>query len=331
MGRSSSGDDRCVGAERMKDNDFASYDDDDIPRFAPNFSVYLQSSDIVCLYSEDRKFLLHGELYCALAAAIAKGGKSFRQIVRALGRDFPPENIRAALKRLIDRRYILPASHSDSVLDAYWASLGLAPEAAEKKLRKCRVRIQSFDVEGKAELESALIGMGVRVVKRSPDITVTLVNDYLDARLEELNLQHLSDQTPWMLVQSSGIFPLVGPVFTPGKSACWRCLAERMKRNREVKALLDRKGARRLSVSPLAEHMVGQSGVHLAAIEIAKAIASDFRTPLSDHVFSLDLFGSTIAKHYIGARRNARVAAKRNCAILAARRRRSNPARATEW
>jgi oxazoline/thiazoline synthase len=287
----------------MRDDDFASFDADDILRFAPNFSVYSQASNIVCLYSEDRKFLLHGELNCALAAAIAKGGKTFWQLVRSLERDFPPNDIRKALERLLDRRYILPASRSsDGVLDAYWASLGLAPEAAEKKLQKCRVRIQSFDVEGRTQLDTALIGMGVRVVKRSPDLTVTLVNDYLDARLDELNLRRLSDQTPWALVQPSGIFPLVGPVFVPGKSACWQCLAERMKRNREVKALLDRKDAKRLSVSPLTGHMVGQSGVQLAAIEIAKAIASDFRTQLSDHVFSLDLLGSTIVKHYIGAR-----------------------------
>jgi ribosomal protein S12 methylthiotransferase accessory factor len=296
------GDDR-EGAESMTDDDFAGYDEDDVPQFSPNFSVYLQASDVVFLYSEDRKFLLHGELNCALAAAIAKGGKSFRQLVRALERDFPPDDIRKALKRLIDRRYILPASRSSNgVLDAYWASLGLAPDAAEEKLQKCRVRIQSMDVEGATELETALAGMGVRVVKRSPDLTVSLVNDYLDARLDELNLRHLSDQTPWALVQPSGIFPLVGPLFAPGKTACWRCLAERMKRNREVRALLDRKEARLLRASPLAGHMVGQSGVQLAAMEIAKAIASDFRTQLNDHVFSFDLLGSTVAKHYIAAR-----------------------------
>ena len=31
---------------------------------------------------------------------------------------------------------------------AYWASLGLPPEDAEKNLQKCRVRIQSIDVQG---------------------------------------------------------------------------------------------------------------------------------------------------------------------------------------
>jgi oxazoline/thiazoline synthase len=282
---------------------FAERDSKAVPRFAPNFSVYVLPPDVVCLYSEDRKFFLHGELYCALASAIAEGGKSFRKLVRELERDFPSEKIQEALKRLIDRRYVLPTSRSSAdAVAGYWASLGLSPETAEKNLQKCRVRIQSIDVQGETELGAALSELGVRVVKRSPDLTVRLVSDYLEGRLAELNRQHLSDHTPWLLVQPSGIFPLVGPVFSPGKSACWTCLADRMIRNREVKGLLDRAPAHRLVTSPLVQNAVGQSAIQLAAAEIAKAIATGFRTDLSNHVMSLDLLGSTIVKHYVAAR-----------------------------
>jgi ribosomal protein S12 methylthiotransferase accessory factor len=117
-----------------------------------------------------------------------------------------------------------------------------------------------------------------------------------------MNRQHLSDRTPWLLVQPSGIFPLVGPVFRPGKSACWTCLADRMKRNREVKAFLERGPVRSVTVSPLARHNFGQNGIQLAAVEIARAIATDFRTDLRHHIVSLDLLGSAIAKHYVAAR-----------------------------
>ncbi|MFL5090931.1 MAG: TOMM precursor leader peptide-binding protein [Xanthobacteraceae bacterium] len=275
----------------------------DVPQFAPNFTVYVMPPDVVCLYSEDRKFLLHGELYCALASAIGEGGKSFRDLVRELEPHFPSDKIHEALQRLLDRRYLLPASRCfDGPVAAYWASLGLSPESAETNLWKCRVRIQSIDVEGAAELGVALSGLGVRVVKRSPDLTVTLVSDYLEGRLGELNREHLSDQSPWLLVQPSGIFPLVGPLLRPGESACWTCLADRMKRNREIRAHLDRGQARCVAVSPLARRTMGQSGVQLAAVEIAKAIAADFRTELRDHIISLDLLGSTIVKHYVAAR-----------------------------
>ena len=275
----------------------------DVPHFAPNFSVYVLPPDVVCLYSEHRKFFLHGELYCALAAAIAKGGKSLPEIARNLGRSFPPDKIEEALKRLIDRRYIVAASDfSASAAAAYWASLGLPLDAAEKNLHACRVRIQSIDAQGAAELGDALGELGVRVVKGAADLTITLVSDYLDARLAEVNRQRLSDRTPWVLAQPSGIFPLVGPVFTPGKSACWVCLADRMRRNREIKGLLDRTEARCIAVSPLARRPLGQSASSLASVEIGKAIATGFRTELSEHIVSLDLLGATVVKHYVAAR-----------------------------
>ena len=273
----------------------------EVPRFAPNFTVYVLPPDVVCLYSEDRKFFLYGELYCALASAIG-AGRSFQDLVRELEQDFPPDKIREALERLVDRRFIVSTSRSPlDAKAAYWASLGLSPETAQRNLQKVRVSIQAIDVQGATELGIALSGLGVRVVNRSADLTVTLVNDYLEERLAELNRQHLSEHTPWLLAQPSGIFPLVGPMFSPGKSACWTCLAERMQRNREVKALLDRRHSRCVAVSPLARDTLGQSAIQLAAVEIAKAIATDFRTKLSDHIISLDLLGSTIVKHYVAA------------------------------
>lgn len=275
----------------------------DVPQFAPNFTVYVLPPDVVCLYSEDRKFFLHGELYCALATAIGKGGKSFSQLARELERNFPADKIEEALKRLMERRYLVPASRaSANPVTGYWASLGLPPETAEKNLANCRVRIQSIDVKGGTELGAALTKLGVRVVTRSADLTVTLVNDYLERRLAELNQQHVSEQTPWLIVQPSGAFPLVGPVFRPGQGACWTCLFDRMIRNREVKGFLDRGPARAVAVSPLAHNTLGQSAVQFAAVEIAKAIATGFRTELNDHIVSLDLLGSSLVKHYVAAR-----------------------------
>src|SRR5579859_4381371 len=65
-------------------------------RFAPNFSVYVLPPDSVCLYSEDRKFFLHGALYCALASRIGAGGRR-DAIVRALAGEFPAAEIEQAL------------------------------------------------------------------------------------------------------------------------------------------------------------------------------------------------------------------------------------------
>src|SRR5215204_3020658 len=290
----------------MKDDRWKSralHDSAEVPQFAPNFTIYVLPPDVVCLYSEDRKFFLHGELYCALASAIGEGATSFGALVRGLEGRFPSEQIHEGLRRLIERRYVIAATRSSADTAAgYWATLGMAPAAARNALQDCRVRVDALDVQGATELAAALGTWGTRVVKRSPDLTVTLVADYLDGRLAELNRQHLSERTPWVLVQPSGVFPLVGPVFTPGESACWVCLTARMRRNREIKGMLDRSQARCVAVSPLARHTLGQGGIELAAVEIAKAIATGFGTELNDHIISLDLTGATIAKHYVAAR-----------------------------
>ena len=275
----------------------------DVPQFAPNFSVYVLPPDVVCLYSEDRKFFLHGELYCALASAIGKGGKSLPELARDLGKSFPPDKVEEALKRLIERRYIVPVTGAPAgVVEGYWASLGLPPGIAEQNLGNCRVRVEAIDVNGAAEFTSALSEFGVNVVKRNADLTITLVNDYLERRLAELNQQRVSDQTPWLLVQPSGAFPLVGPVFNPGNGPCWTCLFDRMIRNREVRGFLDRAPGRAVAISPLARNSLGQGAIQFAALEVAKAIATGFRTELNDHIISHDLLGSNVVKHYVATR-----------------------------
>src|SRR6201991_5126592 len=276
----------------------------DIVRFAPNFTAYVLPPDSLCLYSEDRKYFLHGELYCALATAIGKNGNAAPEIVRQLSKSFPADKIDEAIKRLFERRYVVngaPSAFAGAVA-GYWASLGLPPEVAEQNLRSCPVQVESIDVKGARALSAALSKLGVQIAKRSPKLTITLVNDYLDRRLAEVNRERVADETPWLLVQPSGVFPLVGPVFKPGESACWTCLFDRMIRNREIKGFLNRGPAQAVAISPLVQDSVGQTAIHFAAVEITKAIASGFRTDLRDHIASFDLTGAVIAKHYVARR-----------------------------
>src|ERR1700756_2863422 len=124
----------------------------DALQFAPNFTVYVLPDHVVCLYSEDRKFFLHGELYVALAQAIGEKGKSARQLAGELGAKFPADQVDEAIKRLIERRYVVTASKSFAApVAGYWASLGLPPQAASEALKTCRVRVEAFDVEGAKE------------------------------------------------------------------------------------------------------------------------------------------------------------------------------------
>jgi bacteriocin biosynthesis cyclodehydratase domain-containing protein len=270
-------------------------------RFAPNFSVYVLPPDRVCLYAENRKVFLAGELYCALAARIGAGERR-DAVVAALSREFPIDAINEAITRLRDRRLAISVDPVNAAAAGYWASLGLAAETAAENLSKISVQIEAKSASGHAELHDALRKFGVRVVDHAADLAIVAVDDYLDRRLADLNRQRLAQKQPWLLVQPSGIFPLVGPIFSPGKSACWTCLADRLKWNRQIKAFLDRTEARCVAASPLGDAVMAPSAIGLAATEIAKAVASGFRTDLHHHVVSLDLLGSAIVRHYVSVR-----------------------------
>jgi ribosomal protein S12 methylthiotransferase accessory factor len=221
-----------------------------------------------------------------LASKIGEGGKIFHALGE-LERIFHPTKSGSA-QAADERRFIMarPSSLSGAAA-AYWASLGLPRAWRISELPRAH---STDDVGGAAELESALRALGVRVMKRPAELTVTLVHDYLEDRLAELNREHLSARTPWLLVQPSGIFPLVGPVLLPGKSACWLCLAERMTRNREVKALLHRASARRIAARR-SRTTRSEEGDRVCGDRDRKGDRYRFRTDF-DHIISLDLLGS---------------------------------------
>ena len=76
-----------------------------------------------------------------------------------------------ALKRLIERRYIVEASPtSDGVVAGLWASLGLPPGIAEQNLAKCGVRVESINVDGAPEFAKALGEFGAMLKRpRAPN------------------------------------------------------------------------------------------------------------------------------------------------------------------
>src|SRR4029077_21195567 len=138
-------------------------------RFSPNFSVYLLPPDVVCLYSENRKVFLRGELYCALASRIGAGERR-EAIVSALTREFPAVKIDEAFKRLLDRGFVVPAKLIDGMAAGYWACLGLDAESAAQNLAKLGVRIVPITTAvGATELDATLREFGVRVVDHSAE------------------------------------------------------------------------------------------------------------------------------------------------------------------
>jgi bacteriocin biosynthesis cyclodehydratase domain-containing protein len=61
---------------------------------------------------------------------------------------------------------------------------------------------------------------------------VVTARDVLSPELSAINRWQLRRRSPWMLIKTAGERLWVGPIFTPGVTGCWDCLAHRLRENR---------------------------------------------------------------------------------------------------
>ena len=119
--------------------------------------------------------------------------------------------------------------------------------------------------------------------------TCVMADDYLQPELEEINRQALKTGTPWFLCKPNGLIVWLGPVFSPGRTGCWECLAQRLRSHREVEGFVQQvKSRERPYVARPALASTLQTAAELATTEVAKWIAADGVSLLEGKVLSFD-------------------------------------------
>lgn len=142
------------------------------------------------------------------------------------------------------------------------------------------------------QIETALQGRDL------PPCDILLTDDYLRPEIGAFNQAALASQRRWMLVKPVGIIPWIGPVFDPPRTACWECLAERLRQNREVEGFIARK-------SDLGEALAPS----FASLPATEKIAIDFAIThlmnperLTEKVATLDLSTLGLQIHHLRRR-----------------------------
>ncbi len=128
---------------------------------------------------------------------------------------------------------------------------------------------------------------------------MTVCNDYLDRRHDDVNRRRIASGAPWMLLAPRGERPLVGPVFRPAEQGpCWACLVHRLRGHREIHEFVRRlAGDDRAPAPRVSEPVVVDAVYDLAAAEIAKWLVLDALAPLHENVISLDVLGLQSGQH----------------------------------
>jgi bacteriocin biosynthesis cyclodehydratase domain-containing protein len=270
------------------------------PRFKPHFNVVVDPPDAVYLLTEREHFALSGRLY-VLVAPLLDGQRTSEAVVACLKGKAEPEEVYYALGLLEARGYLAEGrAGADARSEAFWSGVGVGPDAVAPSQGRLDARLVALPGMDAGPMAAALDCLGVGVSDQA-GLTVVLTSDYLDPDLSDLNRGALAAGRPWLILKPAGTVLWLGPLFRPGATGCWECLATRLRANREVERFLQTREAR-FSPFPASDPALPsslQAACHLAAIECVRALAQPHGGPLDGRVVTLDLATLEMRPHVL--------------------------------
>jgi ribosomal protein S12 methylthiotransferase accessory factor len=198
--------------------------DTDRPELASEWTIEKQDEAIFLARSESNVRILRGAVLAALLPYV-DGRRTVAQLLREAEPKMQ-EKIRATLdlleeQGLVTRQSATKQSRPES---AYWRLMGADHSVVDQRRGEATCRITVPEDEWRAPIEEALASLGVRVTDDGA-FRVVVARDYLDERLRDINDECFAKGAAWMLVRPFGRRHWMGPLFQPGKTGCWDCLA----------------------------------------------------------------------------------------------------------
>jgi oxazoline/thiazoline synthase len=270
------------------------------PRIKQCYTVGVLEPSLLFLMTEHTELTFQGEAYVALAPLL-DGRRSLGEVLSQASARAGLPSLFAALDYLEQKGCLAEGEGLDDDRgSAFWDYLGAAPARVREALAAgVEVRAGAHGDVFRSALEAA----GLRAAEGGA-LRLMVVDDYLDPALAEWNREALRSERPWALAKPTGTIVWAGPVFVPGRTACWECLAHRLAVNRQVEHYLARRTA---AASPLPVPRAAlPSSVRLAAqwsaTEIARALVLDGGGERPAAIFTLDLVGRSLAEHALARR-----------------------------
>ncbi len=255
------------------------------PKFKGCFHVETVDPESIFLLSERGSLELSSRLYKQLAPLI-DSHHTVDEIIDKILLQLPSDQlsfqeaintsvlVRYALMQMEQKGYIVESDDPlPSSLAVFCDTLDIDPKEAHRRLQTTKVAVKAFGSIPTSEFISTLEFLHVQVSEEG-DIEVVLTDDYLQDGLEAFNQKALHLLRPWMLVKPVGTTIWIGPIFYPGKTACWECLAQRLRGNRPVEGFIQRRKhistPLPIPLAPLPSTM--QTALGMAATEVFKWI-----------------------------------------------------------
>jgi ribosomal protein S12 methylthiotransferase accessory factor len=278
------------------------------PVFKSSYAVEVVGGEHVLLLHERGHHLLSGPLFVTVALLV-DGNRTLDEIVDAAAPAASMAEVFYAMERLERLGVIREARNGMPPEElAFWDSVGVDPADAAEGLAKTSVSVSALDATSAAnDVSAALASAGFDVVDDG-ELRVVLVDDYLRPELADLNRDRLDASRPWLLARPAGSMLWVGPLFVPGRTACWECMAHRMRAHRLTAAFI--RNRRNDDYPRLAAHeslpSTALTAAALIATEAAKWAAGSPYRALEGTLITFDLLTAAMRRHAVVRRPQCR-------------------------
>jgi ribosomal protein S12 methylthiotransferase accessory factor len=182
---------------------------------------------------------------------------------------------------------------------AFWDALGVDAATATDSLARARVVLPDAGGTGSATIRQALEAsrIAVREEAHPGDLVVVVIDDLLDDRLNSFNRSALDSGVAWMTVRLVGTVPWIGPLFVPGETGCWACLAQRLRLNRQTEQFVGSLPGQTATVPLPAAAWSVALAAQLASIEILRWLGGNGRDGVVGGILALDLKTNNLVRH----------------------------------
>ena len=122
------------------------------------------------------------------------------------------------------------------------------------------------------------------------EFCIVLTDDYLHADLDFFNHEALVHKLPWLLVKPVGTELWLGPLFIPGRTGCWECLAHRLRGARTAEHFLREKSSTAdvVTVPYATLPSTPRTAFSLCTAEVAKWVTSGKNENFEGRIIAVD-------------------------------------------
>lgn len=226
---------------------------------------------------------------------IVANGAELAEIIQVLRPNYAIPKILEAVYQLYNAGYLTRDADpkSPQTDQRYWDAVGLNPQG---------LATTSVSIHSLLNLEpdllttpfqqlNLLVTLGI---SSESVLDIWLTDDYLRP---ELDCYHQQAEKPWLLVKPVGQLLWVGPLFIPGETACWDCLAQRLRLNRSLESWISQQTGQSLPQASLRSTV--HIALNMAATQVVNYLAGEANPLLCNRIITCDTQTLTTQTHLI--------------------------------